>query len=184
MATRKPGKNRAKQAAKQRVVKRKVAKKKFVRKKAAARRPARKKAAKRPAARPARRSAPPAPRPVDRRGLITHTELASSDPSATQAWCERVLGWKFMEPMPTPTGPYLMWRFANDTGGGIRGNNPPEMPGAIPYCEVESIHETFSAALASGASEMLGPQELPGGMGWIAVVAAPGGVAFGFWAAK
>jgi predicted enzyme related to lactoylglutathione lyase len=77
-----------------------------------------------------------------------------------------------------------MWRFSNDTGGGIRANNPPEVPGSIPYCEVESIQDTYSKALAAGASEMLWPQQLPGGMGWIAIVAAPGGVAIGFWSMK
>jgi predicted enzyme related to lactoylglutathione lyase len=77
-----------------------------------------------------------------------------------------------------------MWRFANDTGGGIRANNPPETPGSIPYCEVADIRATFNSALKAGAAEMLSPQQLPDGMGWIAIVAAPGGVAFGFWAAK
>jgi predicted enzyme related to lactoylglutathione lyase len=77
-----------------------------------------------------------------------------------------------------------MWRFDTGTGGGIRANNPPEVPGSIPYCEVANIRVTYAEALANGASEMLAPQELPGGMGWIAIVAAPGGVAIGFWAMK
>jgi predicted enzyme related to lactoylglutathione lyase len=99
-------------------------------------------------------------------------------------WCEKVLGWKFGEAMPTPAGPYHMWRFPNDTGGGIRANNPPEVPGSIPYCEVTDIRATFAKAIAAGATEMLGPQELPAGMGWIAIVTAPGGVAIGFWSMK
>jgi predicted enzyme related to lactoylglutathione lyase len=49
---------------------------------------------------------------------------------------------------------------------------------------VNDIRETFAKAIAAGATEMLSPQQLPGGMGWIAIVAAPGGVAFGFWASK
>jgi predicted enzyme related to lactoylglutathione lyase len=125
----------------------------------------------------------PAARQV-RIGMITHTELASGDPAATRDWCVRVLGWEFGPSMPTPAGPYHMWRFANDTGGGIRANNPPEGPGSIPYCEVEDIQTTWSEALAAGAVEMLSPQELPGGMGWIAIVAAPGGVPIGFWAMR
>lgn len=127
-----------------------------------------------------RKPAPPKVRP----GLVTHTELASADPAATRAWCENVLGWAFGPPVPTPAGPYHMWRFDNGTGGGIRANNPPEVPGSIPYCEVEDIQRTYSKALATGASEMLPPEQLPGGMGWIAIVAAPGGVAIGFWAKK
>jgi uncharacterized protein len=160
--------------------------KKVAKKKPAARRP-------RPAAKSARKSAPKkaAPRkaaaakpaPPSRIGVITHTELASADPSATRTWCERVLGWKFGQAMPTPTGPYHMWQFAIGTGGGIRANNPPEVPGSIPYVEVKDIQVTYSNALASGASEMVPPMQLPGGMGWIAIVAAPGGVAIGFWAA-
>jgi len=97
---------------------------------------------------------------------------------------ETVLGWQFMEPMPTPTGPYHMWRFSMGTGGGIRANNPPEVPGSIPYCEVEGIHATFASALAAGAIEMMAPMQLEGGMGWIAIVAAPGGVPIGFWSQK
>jgi predicted enzyme related to lactoylglutathione lyase len=77
-----------------------------------------------------------------------------------------------------------MWQFDNRTGGGIRANNPPEVPGSIPYCEVADIKDSFSQALANGATEMLAPEQLPGGMGWIAIVAAPGGVAIGFWAMK
>jgi predicted enzyme related to lactoylglutathione lyase len=130
--------------------------------------------------RAARVSAPPKPR----QGVITHTELASTDPDATRKWCKTVLGWKFGEAMPTPSGPYHMWRFPNATGGGIRANNPPEVPGSIPYCTVASIQATYKKALESGAKEMLGPQQLPGGMGWIAIVAAPGGVPIGFWSMK
>ena len=116
--------------------------------------------------------------------MITHTELASTDPAATQAWCAKVLGWKFAEPMPTPTGRYHMWRFANNTGGGIRTLQPPETPGSIPYCEVKSIRAAFDRALAAGATELFAPSEIPGGMGWIAIVAAPGGPPIGFWAPK
>ena len=67
---------------------------------------------------------------------------------------------------------------------GIRANNPPEVPGTIPYCEVANIQATYSKALSAGATGMFPPDQLPGGMGWIAIVAAPGGVAIGFWAKK
>ena len=147
-----------------------------------------KKTAKKPAAKPrAKRavaSSKPAAAPASRIGMITHTELASTNPPATRAWCETALGWKFGDPVPTPTGPYHMWRFENNTGGGIRTNNPPEVPGSIPYVEVASIQASFAKAIAAGATEMLAPSEIPGGMGWIAIVAEPGGVAIGFWAQR
>jgi len=165
MAKRKAAKKKAKT----------VARKKKVAKKASARR--------RPARKPASSRKAPAP-PKVRPGTITHTELASADPPATRAWCESALGWKFGESVPTPTGPYHMWRFDNGSGGGIRANNPPEAPGSIPYCEVADIRATYGKALAAGATEMIPPMQLPSGMGWIAVVAAPGGVAIGLWALK
>ena len=163
--------------------------KKATKKRSAARRPKRaamssRKVAPRRAAPRKAAAAPKAAPSVSRVGAITHTELASADPPATRAWCENVLGWKFGQAMPTPAGPYHMWQFEIGTGGGIRANNPPEVPGSIPYCEVKDIQATYSKALAAGATEMLGPQELPGGMGWIAIVAAPGGVAIGFWASS
>ena len=170
MARRKVAKSKTRKTTKKaaRKVARKAVKKTM---KKAVKKVARKAAKKRPAARPRLRP-----------GVITHTELASANPAATRQWCADVLGWKFGEAMPTPSGPYHMWRFDNGTGGGIRANNPPETPGSIPYCEVADIQATYSRALEAGASEMLSPQQLPGGMGWIAIVAAPGGVAIGFWA--
>ncbi len=159
-----------------------MAKRRSVKK--AARKPARKTAvrSKAPARRPAAAAAPAPPR--IRAGIITHTELVSTDPPATRAWAEKVLDWKFGPTASTPTGPYHMWRFANQTGGGIRATNPSEPAGAVPYCEVPAIRPAFAKALAAGATEMLAPQEIPGGMGWIAVVTAPGGVAIGFWSTK
>ena len=178
MAKRKPARKKPKTVDRRKKVARKkpktVARKKNVARKAPARR--------RPAPKPpsSRKAAPPKFRP----GTITHTELASADPPATRTWCESVLGWKFGEAVPTPTGPYHMWRFDLGTGGGIRANNPPEVPGSIPYCEVADIRTTYGRALEAGATEMIPPMQLPSGMGWIAVVAAPGGVAIGLWALK
>jgi len=157
-----------------------MAKKKASSRKAAPRR----KAARRPKSAARKRAPAKQAAPAVRLGMITHTELCSTDPAATQAWCAKVLGWKFAEPVPTPTGPYRMWRFANNTGGGIRSINPPEMPGSVPYCEVKDIRATYDRALSAGAREAVPPMALPGGMGWIAIVGAPGGLTIGFWAPK
>jgi predicted enzyme related to lactoylglutathione lyase len=115
-----------------------------------------------------------------RPGFISHTELASNNPTATKAWCEKVLGWKFGDSMPSPNGPYHVWSFGENAGGGIRNTNPGEPGGTIPYAEVPDIKAAFAAAKKAGASEMLAPMEIPGG-GWMAVVQAPGGVPIGFW---
>jgi hypothetical protein len=37
-------------------------------------------------------------------GWITHTDLASNDPAATKAWCQKVLGWTFTLSLPVPGG--------------------------------------------------------------------------------
>jgi predicted enzyme related to lactoylglutathione lyase len=119
-----------------------------------------------------------------RNGVITHTELASADPAATMAWAKTALGWKFGEAVPTPSGPYHMWRFETGTGGGIRSLNQGETSGATPYCEVPAIRAAWDKALEAGATAMMQPAEIQGGMGWIAVVSAPGGVPVGLWAPK
>jgi predicted enzyme related to lactoylglutathione lyase len=145
-------------------------------KKTARRTPVKKAAAKKAPAKPAARKVRP--------GFVSHTELASADPAATKAWCQKALGWKFGEPMPTPFGPYHMWSFGQNMGGGIRANNPPEAPGSIPYVEVPDIKTAFAKATKEGATTMMPPDQIPGGAGWLAIVQAPGGVAIGFWAPK
>ncbi len=131
-----------------------------------------------------RKTKPAAKAPKVRNGLITHTELASADPVATKAWCQKVLGWRFGPPMATQNGDYHMWDFGNRTGGGIRNHNPPETPGSIPYVEVPDIGKAYRKALAAGAREMMSPVEVPGSAGSIAIVMAPGGPAIGFWGPK
>ncbi|MEA3190973.1 MAG: uncharacterized protein QOD77_1555 [Thermoplasmata archaeon] len=125
--------------------------------------------------------------PSDRKirpGFVSHTELASSDPAATRKWCEQALGWSFMPSMPTPAGDYHMWSFGDNVGGGIRNTNKGEPGGSTPYCEVPDIKAAYAKAIKAGATEMMPPDQVPGGMGWIAVVKAPGGVPVGFWAPK
>ena len=112
-------------------------------------------------------------------GSITHTELASSDPDATKAWCAEVLGWTFKPSMPTPAGDYHLFEYADQAGGGIRKNNPPEVPGTIPYVNVPDTQAAFDKALREGAEEMFPPERIKDGL-TIAIVRAPGGVPIGF----
>src|SRR5207244_2198681 len=102
------------------------------------RRRASKRSATKPPSRKPSRLSPPSHVPT--RGLygwITHTELASSDPAATKMWCTKVLGWKFQPSFPIPGGgEYHLFAYSDKGGGGIRPNNPPEVPGSIPYVHV------------------------------------------------
>jgi predicted enzyme related to lactoylglutathione lyase len=112
-------------------------------------------------------------------GWVTHTELASSAPEATKAWCAKVLGWTFKPSFPIPGGgDYHLFMYSEKGGGGIRANNPPEVPGSIPYVHVADAHAAFEKALQEGAQEMLAPERIMEGV-TIALVRAPGGVAIG-----
>ena len=113
-------------------------------------------------------------------GWITHTELASSDPDATKAWCQRVFGWTFMPSFPLEGGgEYHLFAYSEQGGGGIRRNNPPEVPGSIPFVHVDDAQAAFDAAIAAGAEEMVPPTRVMEGV-TTAIVRAPGGVAIGF----
>ena len=113
-------------------------------------------------------------------GWITHTELASSAPAATKAWCAKVLGWTFKPSFRVPGGgEYHLFAYSDKGGGGIRQNNPPEMPGSIPYVHVADVRAAFEKALREGAEEMYPPERVMAGV-TIAIVRAPGGVPIGF----
>jgi uncharacterized protein len=112
-------------------------------------------------------------------GWITHTELASSDPAATKAWCATVLGWTFKPSVPTPSGEYHLFAYSDKGGGGIRPNNPSEVPGSVPYIHVPDARAAFEKALREGAEAILPPERVTEGV-TIAIVRAPGGVPIGF----
>ena len=112
-------------------------------------------------------------------GWVTHTEFASSDPGATKAWCAKVLGWAFKPSFPMPGGgEYHLFAYSDSGGGGIRSNNPPEMPGSIPYVHVADARAAFEKALREGAEAMFPPERIMEGV-TIAIVRAPGGVPIG-----
>ena len=113
-------------------------------------------------------------------GWITHTDLASADPAATKAWCAKVLGWTFRSSLPMPGGGEIhLFAYSSQGGGAIRPNNPPELPGSIPYVHVEDAQAAFDKALREGAEEMLSPTRVMEGV-TVAIVRAPGGVPIGF----
>ena len=112
-------------------------------------------------------------------GWITHTELASADPAATQTWCASVLGWTFQPPFPTPAGDYHLFAYSEAGGGGIRQTAAAEVPGSTPTVHVQDTRAAFDAALAAGAEEVSPPHFVMEGV-CIARVRAPGGVLIGF----
>jgi predicted enzyme related to lactoylglutathione lyase len=112
-------------------------------------------------------------------GWITHTELASSDPAATKAWCAKVLGWTFKPSFPMPGGgEYHLFAYSDKGGGGIRQTHPSEPPGSSFSVHVADTRAAFEKALREGAEEILPPTRVMQGV-TIAVVCAPGGVPVG-----
>ena len=112
-------------------------------------------------------------------GWITHTELASSNPAATKAWCAKVLGWKFTQSLPMPDGSeYQLFAYSDKGGGGIRATNPSEAPGSTFTVHVADLQAAFEEAIREGAEEMVPPTRVMEGV-TIAVVRAPGGVPVG-----
>jgi predicted enzyme related to lactoylglutathione lyase len=111
-------------------------------------------------------------------GWITHTELASADPQATQAWCSKVLGWTIGPSMPTPEGPYTLFHYSDKGGGGIRSVGPDEQPHSTPTVHVADCQKAFDKALSEGAQPVSKPERVMKGV-TIALVRAPGGVLIG-----
>ena len=131
------------------------------------------------ASRPEARSTPPSHSPTPGLyGWITHTELSSLDPSATKAWCAKVLGWKFKPPMPMPGGDYELFTYSDKGGGGINPIKSPDVPGSVPYVHVADAQAAFDKAIREGAEAVQRPMRVMEGV-TVAVVRAPGGVQIG-----
>lgn len=111
-------------------------------------------------------------------GSITHTELASTDPGATQAWAAQVFGWSFQPPFPSPAGDYHLFAYSEQGGGGIRSTADGEAPGSTPTVHVEDTDAAYAAAVAAGATSLGAPETIMPGVR-IALVRAPGGVLIG-----
>ena len=135
--------------------------------------------ARRPAAKRTRSSKPKHEPTKGLYGWITHTDLASNNPAATKEWAAKVLGWTFKPPFKTPNGDIHLFAYSEQGGGAIRANNPPEIPGSIPYIHVADCETAYKKALREGAEEMMSPTRVMEGV-TVAIVRAPGGVPLGF----
>ena len=134
----------------------------------------------RPSARASSHKSPPRHAPT--RGLygwITHTDFASSDPAASKAWCEKVLGWKFKPSLPVPGGEYHLFAYSAESGGGIHRTGPSESPGSTPFVHVADAAAAFARAIQEGAEAIMAPNHIMEGV-TLAIVRAPGGITIGF----
>lgn len=109
-----------------------------------------------------------------------HVEYASRDPAATRRFLEKVLGFHFevMESM----GGYGMRsdKVSRGSGTGVRPLEKGESPSTISFLTVANLDAALKSAEAEGARVLLPKTEIPG-MGWSAVVHAPGDVPIGLF---
>ncbi len=110
---------------------------------------------------------------------ITYTELISSDPELTKAWCADVLQYNFDLYTPTLTDDYSPYNYSDPGKGGIRKTGSEELPLRIPFIPVESIDESYVRAIDNGATAIMEPEIIMANV-QIAIVKAPGGVVIGF----
>jgi predicted enzyme related to lactoylglutathione lyase len=110
-------------------------------------------------------------------GWVTHTDIISEDPVATQKWAEKVLGWKFAPPLEMEEGIYRMFHYSEMGGGGIQKNMEGQAPSTTPFIHVKDCQAAFDKAIEAGAKAGHHPKQM--GPVVIATVTAPGGVVIG-----
>jgi predicted enzyme related to lactoylglutathione lyase len=112
-----------------------------------------------------------------------HVEYASKDPLATRKFLENVLGFHFevMEAM----GGYGMRtdETKKGSGTGVRLTEKGENSGTIAYLTVANLDESLKTAQKEGAKIVTPKMEIPG-MGWHAIIHAPGDVIVGLYQGK
>ena len=107
------------------------------------------------------------------------TELASTDPAASQRFLEKVFGWSF-ETMRMPQGEYLSYRTPMGGQGGIRPTQGSEPPGSTNYIRVPNLDAAQKRVKAAGGEVVLARVDVPqmGSFFWFRV---PGGPVMACW---
>ena len=107
------------------------------------------------------------------------TELASTDPSASRRFLQKVFGWSF-ESVEMPQGEYLSYRTAGGGQGGIRPTQPNEPAGSMNYVRVSDLDAALQKVRAAGGEVVLARVDVPkmGSFFWFRV---PGGPVMACW---
>jgi predicted enzyme related to lactoylglutathione lyase len=115
------------------------------------------------------------PRPA---GTVAWVDLSTPDVDAAGAFYEELFGWT-LESADTPMGRYVVGSVASGPVGGMMA--PPEGQGPSAWTVffgTDDIEASYALALASGATGLQPPMDIPDG-GRIAAVADPVGAAVG-----
>lgn len=105
-------------------------------------------------------------------GSIVHVELHSAAPEKTQAFYERVFGWKFQA---IPEMKYTTFSAPSPPHGGLMSPMEGMAPTVLNYLLSEDINKTAAAIQAEGGSILVPKTEIPT-MGWFAIFADPTGL--------
>ncbi|MGH2468397.1 MAG: VOC family protein [Candidatus Limnocylindrales bacterium] len=119
---------------------------------------------------------------TDRPGAYGWAELNARGREEVLPFYEQAFGWTTRtSPMGEGAPPYTEFLLDGASIAGAWEMNPA-LPAAMPsywmvYFLAEDVDLTFGQALASGATEMVGPQDFPGGR--FAILSDPQGAMFG-----
>lgn len=115
---------------------------------------------------------PMPPHDTSRPGEIAWHELYTSDVDRALAFYERIAGWKQLDSMPLPTGPYVVFgREPREELGGMMKMPPgmtapdgrPVPPSWVFYIRVDDLPAALTRATDRGARVLLEPMDVPGG---------------------
>jgi uncharacterized protein len=111
-------------------------------------------------------------------GGLAFTELASSDPTATRHFLEKVFGWRFRS-LQMPMGEYLAYEVPGGRGG-VRPVRPNEGPSSLAYIRVNDLDAAQRRVAAAGGTIVLPRVDVPsmGSFFWFQV---PGGPILACW---
>ena len=112
-------------------------------------------------------------------GTVGLAELASTDPSATRGFLEKVFDWKF-DSVPMPQGEYHIHSSHQGMGVGVVSTRPKQLPSSTNYILVKDLKETEARVRKMGGEVVLPRTEIPG-MGSFFWFKAPGGPVLACW---
>lgn len=110
---------------------------------------------------------------------IVHLELPARDNEKAKSFYAALFGWTYND-VPTPVGPYSVFKPTEGPGGGIF-QNPGAFPNAwLPYIGVKNLEESRDQAIQLGA-QICKDITTVEGMGRFVILTDPQGAQIALW---
>lgn len=115
-------------------------------------------------------------------GNFVWYDLMTTDIDASEAFYTQLFGWTIKK-MDTGEGEaYRGWMNGENGFGGVETRKQPGAPSAwVGYIEVEDVDATVARSDKMGATTLLAPMDIPGGVGRIAFLDDPQGATFALY---